>query len=107
MHKGRLVHIRHNRMFVAPAQLIHAGGFRTSMMGNPRVHCYIYLMPEPTTPAEASALMRALPRHQYNDYIRLEAGDTSVVSINPPETHERKARWFCPELEHLRFFMGF
>ena len=107
MHKGRLVHVRHNRMFVAPAQLIHAGGFRTSMMGNPRVHCYIYLWPEPTTPAEASALMRALPKHQYNDYIGLEAGDTSVVSINPPETHERKARWFCPELEHLRFFMGF
>lgn len=39
----RLLEIPYGQMVIIPATLLHAGGFCTSLCGNPRGHMYIYL----------------------------------------------------------------
>ena len=43
--KGKVVFIPGGNVFIQPATMIHAGGFRTGKLGNPRMHYVLFLVP--------------------------------------------------------------
>ena len=102
-YRGRLVFIPYRRILILPAQTLHAGGFRTSGVGNPRMHFYLYLLPQNL---EERRALQVIPNEHHNNYINLQEGDTSTLEIFPPETHQRKTMFWCQELEILREFLG-
>lgn len=105
--RGILLAAFRNMVTILPVSLIHAGGFRTFPDGNPRMHFYLFLIPEDMDDERAIEL---LPKELVNVFVGIggNVGRHCTHSIVPrPKETDRGSEWFCEELAKLHEFIGF
>ena len=92
-----LVFIAYGTILIAPASLIHGGGFRTSKSGNIRGHLYIYVVEKTNKDLKEELFLIVTQRH--NEYLEGKGGikeDGGTLcpmdSVQPPKvtTEETK-----------------
>jgi hypothetical protein len=101
--KGKLLYLMENCLTIVPATMIHAGGFRTSVRGNPRMHFFFFLIPSDMCKEQAK---KVLPTEPFNAYIG-DCGLHGVLPVFPKPTTEGALEYHCPQLSLLHQRLGF
>ena len=94
-HNGVLVHVPEGTCFIQPWSMIHAGGFRTGPLGNPRLHTVVFMVPKESlvawnvmaTPVFTQEYIGIDDNHTRHDYeVTSLTGDTDELE-DPPHSY--------------------
>jgi hypothetical protein len=96
--QGSLLLLMPGTVTFFPGTLIHAGGFRTDIRGNPRIHGYIFVCPKDVN-------VPPMPEQQ-NLYFGVGVGDNQSFRVHPEDESKPMCAMITKKIQKLQANFG-